>query len=310
MQMQEIAWGGWSRCLHLSNGTVELVVTLDVGPRIMAYQMTGGANVFWENPQWMGKNGGDKWVNYGGHRLWHAPEHRARTYAPDNAPIEVTQSGDKITFTQPIEASTGIQKALTVQFDPDDPAAVIVQGSLTNHGLWDVTLSAWMLSVMRAGGVSILPLPPRGSHTDNLLPNTGLIFWAYSDLSDPRWTWGREYVLLRQNPASQTPQKVGLQPGGPNWLAYLNDGTLFVKYPLQRYDMPGVPDTYPDRGCSLEIFTNAHMLELESLSPLVTLSPGHAVQHHERWTLHQGVAAIARDDDVQAHILPLIKSGV
>jgi hypothetical protein len=41
--------------------------------------------------------------------------------------------------------------------------------------------------------------------------------------------------------------------------------------------------TYPDFGCNFETFSNAHMLEIESLSPLRTLAPGESVGHTESW---------------------------
>ena len=62
----------------------------------------------------------------------------------------------------------------------------------------------WALSVMDTGGTAIIPLPPRGSHEDNLLPANSMTFWAYTDMADPRWTWGEKYLLLRQDSAKPT----------------------------------------------------------------------------------------------------------
>jgi hypothetical protein len=47
---------------------------------------------------------------------------------------------------------------------------------------------------------------------------------------------------------------------------------------------------YPDFGCSVEIFTNAAMLEVETLGPLTTLEPGSAVEHIEQWSLDRASA--------------------
>lgn len=44
---------------------------------------------------------------------------------------------------------------------------------------------------------------------------------------------------------------------------------------------------YPDGGCSAEIFTNAEMLELETLSPLTELPPEGVLEHTEWWSLHR-----------------------
>ena len=58
---------------------------------------------------------------------------------------------------------------------------VRVTHRLHNRGLWPVTLAPWALSAMAPGGTAILPLPPRGSHADNLLPVSHLVSWAYTD---------------------------------------------------------------------------------------------------------------------------------
>src|SRR5262249_54312551 len=71
-----------------SNPDAELVITLDVGPRVISYKLTGGKNVFKEFSDQLGKSGEKDWVARGGHRLWTAPEDLTRTYAPDNGPVK------------------------------------------------------------------------------------------------------------------------------------------------------------------------------------------------------------------------------
>jgi hypothetical protein len=66
--------------------------------------------------------------------------------------------------------------------------------------------------------------------------------------------------------------------------------------------VPGA--AYPDLGCSTEVFTNAQMLELETLGPLVRLPPDGAVEHVEQWHLFRTVRAPASDADVEQQILP------
>lgn len=298
MIVERISWGGWSNCVRISNDHIELIVTTDVGPRVIYAGLTGKGNVFHVNEAMLGRTGGDKWLSYGGHRLWHAPEDAVRTYYPDNHAVEVITKFGEVQFVAPVETTTGIQK--TVHIRLGEGADVTVQHVMKNHNLWDVTLSLWALSVMRAGGVSVIPLPPRGTHPEELLPNTQLIFWPYADLSDPRWTFGREFLLLRQDAQAETPQKMGGLLSS-SWLGYVNDGVLFVKH--FDYDAQA---SYPDMGCNAEVFTNRAMLELETLSPLYTIAPQATVTHVERWQLFDGVPTPTHDDDVKQHILPKI----
>ena len=142
-----------------------------------------------------------------------------------------------------------------------------------------------------------MPLPPRGSHTENLLPSNRLVLWAYTDMSDARWTWGQRFVLLRQDAAATTPQKAGMSH--TPWIAYARAGHLFVKqFPIQ----PAAP--YADMGCSVETFTNARMLEIETLAPLVTLGTGETAEHTESWSLFRDVPMPTGDADVARDVLP------
>jgi len=46
LKIEKMAWGGWANCYRLSNDEVDLILTSDVGPRIMRYGFVDGQNVF------------------------------------------------------------------------------------------------------------------------------------------------------------------------------------------------------------------------------------------------------------------------
>jgi hypothetical protein len=299
--MEEMAYKGWANCRRLANRSVELIITGDVGPRIIRFGFVGGENEFREYPQMLGRTGDKEWLIYGGHRLWHAPEDVPRSYVPDNGPVSVEDQGEFVRVVQPVEAGTGIQKELDVTLSAKE-AHVKVTHRLRNTGAWPVELAAWALSVMEQGGRAVIPLPPRGSNTAKMLPTSLLSLWAYTDMSDPRWTWGEKYIMLRQDPKAKKPQKAGTTaPDG--WAAYARGGHLFLKKFAYREGAG-----YPDFGCSVETFTNADMLELETLGPMTTLAPGATVEHVEDWFLFDGVGEPRNDADIDKNILPKIKT--
>lgn len=299
--LQQSSYGGWSTTYTLSNGLVDLVITGEVGPRLIRFGFVDQANVFCEMPAMMGQTGGDTWRIYGGHRFWHAPEDPVRTYYPDNHPITVEEKDGVVQITQPTEPTTGLQKQLDVTM-ADDSASVRVVHRLTNRGMWPIDCAPWALSVMAAGGQAIIPLPPRGTHPADLLPDQPLAMWRYTDMGDPRWTWGNQYIMLRQDTDTTRPQKIGAQIRD-GWGAYVRDGVLFVK--CFAYD-PGA--TYPDFGSTIELFTNNLMLELETLGKLVTLEPGASIEHVEHWSLFEKVETPSDDAGVIAHVLPHVRT--
>ena len=79
--LQRIRYRGWNHAYQLSNGTVELIVLADVGPRIIFYGFCNGENELHEVDRDSGLSGGCDFRLYGGHRLWVSPEVE-RTYFP------------------------------------------------------------------------------------------------------------------------------------------------------------------------------------------------------------------------------------
>ena len=82
-------------------------------------------------------------------------------------------------------------------------------------------------------------------------------------------------VGRRQDKNATTKFKFGLN-AEDGWLAYVNHGVAFIKNFAHLVDAE-----YPDNGCSVEVFTNNNMLEIETLSPLYVLSPGEEISHVE-----------------------------
>jgi hypothetical protein len=299
---EKVEWGGWPNCYRISNGTVELIVTSDIGPRVMRYGFIGGQNLFLEHAPSMGKSGEPDFQLRGGHRVWAAPEHMPGTYAPDNSPVNVRIQNDVLDATGPVEETTGLQKQIVVKLDPEG-TRVEVRHRIRNMKQWAVEVSPWALTMMAPGGTGITGFPPRGTHPEQLAPTNPLVMWAFTDLSDPRWTFLEKYLLLRQDPAATRPQKIG-HYNPKTWAAYLLCSDLFVK----RYDAaPANGKPFPDCGCSFETFTNGDTLELETLGPLTKLASGDNLKHVELWSLHSGVnLAEITDAELDRVIQPLI----
>jgi hypothetical protein len=285
MSIETIPYAGWSRCLRLSDGRIEAVATLEVGPRILRFGRVGGPNLLHEDPALAGLTGGSDWRPYGGHRLWHAPEAKPRTYAPDNGPVDCEVQADRAVLTQAVEPSTGIRKTLELGLVPGGLELV---HRLANLNPWPVELAPWAITVMAPGGVAILPQEPFAPHPDfpdtaepggvpGYLPVRSMVLWSYTRLSDPRWDFRDRFVLVKQDPALSAPLKFGVD-NRRGWCAYLNAGGMLVKRFVWREGA-----VYPDSGCNNEVFTNREMLEVETLGPLAVLAPGAAVEHRERW---------------------------
>ncbi len=297
--MEKLAYGGWDHCIRLSDGTIELIATTDVGPRIIRFGFVGGPNLLFEHPADLGKTGGDEWRIYGGHRFWHAPEAFPRTYCPDNAPVEHEWTGTTLKLRQAVEADTGIGKEMELTLHPGEGRVTLLHRA-TNENPWEVELAPWAPTALAAGGRAIVPQEDYRPHPEYLLPSRPLVLWHYTDMSDPRWSWGRRYLQLRQDPAATTKQKVGVL-NTKGWAAYSLEDDLFVKrYP---YRPAG---RYPDFGCNTELFTDAAMLEVETLGPLSRLrAHGGTAEHIEEWLLARARVGTG-ERSIQEAVEPLV----
>jgi hypothetical protein len=278
--VEKVSYGGWANCLRIFDENVELIVTTDVGPRVIRYGFIGGQNMFKEFAEQLGRSGEATWRPRGGHRIWVAPEIVPDTYAADNFAVQVKAFADGVELIAPVEPATSLEKAITVQLLAD---GVMVTHRVRNAGAKARTLAPWALSMMAPGGVGITKFPPRGTHPEDLPPTNPLIMWAFTDLSDRRWTFTRKYLILRQDSRMASPQKLG-HFNERTVGAYLLGSDLFVK----RYDADASKE-YADFGASYETFTNGEFLELETLGPLEVVAPGNSVEHVEKWELRRGV---------------------
>ena len=297
--MEKIAYLGLPNCLRLANDVCEVVVTTDVGPRIVRYALGGAENMLGEVPGVVLTTALGDWRPLAGHRLWAAPEAMPRSYAPDNEPVEYKADGDRaVRLVAPVEAQTGLQKALLVTLDAAG-SGLTVEHLITNRGQWAVELAPWAITILAGGGEVIIPHEPFRTWSQELLPARPLVLWHYTDMSDARFRYGPRYLRLRTDASAESPQKIGaLCKQG--WAAYRRADELYVKrFPYE----PGAP--YPDYGCNVETYTAANYVELESLAPLSRLEPGATATHTERWHLFAHVATGATEEELHSAIAPL-----
>lgn len=272
----------YGKCLEITDGNIKLLVTCQLGPRVVYFGKADGVNFMFNdiNDEVNNKGEyfdtnfrkGEAWHLYGGHRLWKSPED-FETYAPDNYEVEVSLLENGAVFTAPVEKMTGLEKTLKIKIKD---GKVKITHSFVNKGLDPITASMWALSVMQKGGKAYIPLSTQDT---GWLANRNLVLWSYTDVNDPRLKISQDCIVLIQDSTAKTSLKIGTQsPLGKVY--YMLDGELFKK-------SFNVTDNgnYPDFSCNLECYTSAVMMEIESLSELHTLVPEQKCEHIECWEI-------------------------
>lgn len=297
---EKINYDGWPNCIRLYNNSIEVIVTTDVGPRIVKFGFIGKQNFLYMVPTHQGSAGGNDWRIYGGHRLWLAPEAIPFSYNPDNEKVDYFVSANNIRLVQPVESLTGIVKEMDITLPADDGKLTVIH-RLTNKNDHEVLLSPWPITMLAPGGTAVLPQEPFGEGDDYLLPARSLALWHYTNMNDPRWTWGKKYIQAKQDTLLKTEQKIGIM-NKQGWMAYcLNNEVLIKKFHFN------AAAAYPDYNCNNEIYINADYLEAETLGPLSTLAPGETVEHTEHWLLAEATVT-QNEASIDLAILPLVNS--
>lgn len=284
IKQEEVNYKNFGKCLKITNNRVELVVTLDCGPRIISYRLINGENIFFEDTErlsFLNNSEMDKifykgatWHGLGGHRLWRAPE-TFNTYYPDNNPVEYKTEGSSYIFYQEKQEKNGIQLSIKLSFISE--TEIQFEGTVTNNSNEEKTLSSWSLSMCKGPGFEIVKLP---DDETGFKPQRYYSFWGFgAKNNDPRAYYGDKYFALKMEPGNQKPFKVGMKVTDGKIL-YLTEDTAYIKK-FERLDNC----SYPDNNVNYETYTKDLFMELETLSPLTKLKPKDSVTQTEIWDL-------------------------
>jgi len=281
LTVTEVHEKNFGNCVKIENGEVEMLVTLDFGPRIIHYALCGHENMMYQDlahstlgeayPAYRG----DQIKLYGGHRLWLSPEILPRTYHPDNLPVEYRKTLEGIEFIAPIEEFSQVQKSMFISMNETNNDVQIMH-KITNHSLWELEIAPWAITMMSPSGVAVVPI---GGPATGVLPNRRIALWDYTNPADSRMKMGREFCLIQQSPSATEPFKIGMY-NHSGYTAYFNNGQVFLKH------FNAMDGLYTDFGCNFEVYTNEHCLESETLGPLQVLATGQSVLHTEIWQIY------------------------
>jgi hypothetical protein len=279
----------YGRCVKVSNGVIEALITVDIGPRIISFGYIGSQNFMNSNRKELGVEPVDKpyadffgegrhWENLGGHRIWLSPESYPETYTPDDKPstYEVTPHG--AVFTYAPDTEIGAAKTMEIKMDKDDTNMQVTM-RIKNISDKNKEFAVWGVTVCAKDGTLIIPMNTNDTY---LLPNRIVSVWPYTDMSNDCIYWGNKYVTVKQGKhhADGFKMKLGFDLNCGTTYYVLGD-EIFCK----RFDTNHPNGKYPDGGCSFETYNCSKMIEIESLSELKTVAPGEENVHTEQWSL-------------------------
>lgn len=267
----------FGECIFLDNGIITLGVTVEKGPRIIYFSLTGKKNVLFEDTERRftepaGEYG--TWVAYGGHRLWIAPEVNPETYYPDNDTVNYEFFGNTIILKPPV-TPFGKEFSMVIEMSDNFPAVKITH-KIRNLSEEKAEFAPWSVTGLARGGVCIIPV---STQKKGYLPNRVISLWDYSDINDNRFTMTNSEVRIRQDSYIKKAFKAGfnLEDG---YAVYAVNGQIFAKC-IPKYENV----CYPDYSCNFEVYTNNLFLELELLGEKRAFAKNEEAVLSEQWCL-------------------------
>jgi hypothetical protein len=305
LEIKEIDHDKFGHCVMMTNGIIDVVVTVDFGPRIIHFGFSGDENIFYCDPERTyhipeadpenAEDPGQTFYYYGGHRLWLSYGRLPKEIFPDNDPVVYTILPDGVRFLQPKQKITGIQAGFEIIMG-SDAADIMVVHTAKNTSKETQPCGLWPVTMLAGDGVAVLP---QNTDTGNpYRPNRTFVLWPGTDCHDERIFFGNRFLTVQKTEAPHGPLKIGIN-NVIGWAAFVGSRFTFMKRFI--YSPQGV---YPDFGSSCEICVENDFTELQSLSPMYRIEPGQEIRHVENLSVYRNHNSIdpLNEDGIEKYI--------
>lgn len=270
-----VTHAGWTNSYALRNASAEVIVVPAIG-RVMRFGFIGEDSVLWENPLLLGKPmPNNPWSipgSFGGDKTWPAPQSAWNWPPPtafDAAPCDAKIIGENLILTTPVDPTYGIRATRRITLSPFEPVLEITTTYEKVQGP-PVEVSVWVISQFREPEGVYLRVPKDSQYHE-----------GYNLQGAPpgdRLQIQGDLLKMTRDPAKSF--KIGSDASALLWAG--KDHMCVIQIERQ------TGATYPDKGSSVEIYTNpnpAAYVELETLGPLKTLKIGESTSQLNRYTL-------------------------
>lgn len=291
-----VDFDGWHDAYRISNGIVDVVVVPGVG-RIMQYCFTGHPETspIWVNPDVAGKPAVGGWQNYGGDKVWPAPQgdwgkhmHQDRNWPPDPAidpgafTISRIDSGVRLTGSPVVSFAMTISRDIVVE-----PGTSKVEITDTFAKSPDATgdadgfpIGIWNVTQTRGDETAYLPFDPNSQSVSGgfVAINEGTPDPTFRGVN---WTIGKDELTITTKGLPRG-NKVGVDDPSGVVRESSPNGIVFV----EKFDYTaGGP--YLDNGTDAQVYANDNpeYLEIEAHSPGRNLKAGESMSRTITWNL-------------------------
>ncbi len=285
IDVKEISYEHYGSCISISNRIIELIVTVEKGPRIVHLGFVGEENMLFQDKaqthfflnneisQICGQTAYH--YLYGGHRFYLSPSHLPEARYPDNDAVVYSIDDDGVLFQAPTQKTSGIQLSCKIMLS-ETGADFMVVHTAENHSSDTQHVALCTSTMVNPGGFALLP---QNQGNEFFVADRVYVYWPFTRLHDQRFFMDSDFMTVQQDVSAEYPFKIGYN-NMQGWIAYVKDGTVLSKRYV--HDPKAV---YPDNDASSQIYCAKDFLELTVQSPLYRIEPEDTVKHVENFSL-------------------------
>ncbi|MBQ0044760.1 MAG: hypothetical protein KBT05_07045 [Bacteroidales bacterium] len=241
--------------------------TLEVGKLTMVVDAGQGAKVMsfkYDGKEVMSELKG---FNQFGSTFWTSPQ-AEWNWPPvaeyDRLPYTVEKQGDALVMTSKLSEKYQYQIKKTFKTDASDNSIAITY-SIINRADKARQVAPWEITRVPGNGLIFFEAAPKSIEA------------AQGELIPFVSKYGAAWYAFDEKPANRK-----TNADGKGWLAYANNGLLFVK------EFPDIISTQPAPGeAEIQVYVNEGktFIEIESQGAYTTLQPGQALEYTVKWHL-------------------------
>ncbi len=279
MTVREIQSESLGHCLQINYDDMEVIVTLDYGPRIVSAAKSGQPNLIYHSVD-------SVWHRCYGHKMKIALEKSTNEMYLDNSAVMYTVLEDGVRFVQAVLDPLPLELSMDIVFGSEIGSLMTVH-RVTNKSASPIKLAIYTETPLLFDGFVFMPL---SNVTENGKPTKILNLWNNARWNDPRLFIGENYLSLRGNEALPR-LKIGSN-NTAGWCGYIGGFYSFIKYYVHNRSA-----LYPFSQCSSYAVAKQHYMSIQTSSPFYRIEPAATALHAENWIFPYSAVNCSPDDE-------------
>lgn len=265
LSVKEITTEEFGHCVMISDKNLQIIVTIDYGPRIVSITENSEPNLIYHERD-------KEFHRCHGHKMRLTLDRPSNTLYCDNSPVMYSLLDDGIKFTQTITEPFTLEISMDI-VPGNESGQLMVVHSVVNKSKEPVKLSIYTETPFRHDGFVFVP---QSNITEHDKPSRILTLWDNSKWTDNRLYIGNQYVTVQGN-QNLSRLKIGSN-NTAGWCGYISGINSFIK----RY-IHNRTALYPFCHCSTYATANDKYVSIQTSSPFYRIEPFEAARHVENW---------------------------